>query len=167
MNNSRFTVRILISTWLVASLIISMFLKNETLASLLATRDNNIDSINDLMTTNMNGFILENSQFYNGFIKKHVKNHKNIFKPVNHNDIYSEESFIQILQGTHALIYVETKLKHIHMINYKYPLHLSKSRLYLLLRGFIMKKSIDKTIEEKIKKAFKLFNFKLIYFYYF
>ena len=130
-----------------------MFLKNETLATLVATTDNNVDSINDLITMKINGFILENSQFYNGFIKKHVKNHKDIFEPVNHNDIYSEQSFIQILQGTHALIYVETKLNHIYMINYKYPLHLSKSRLYLLLRGFIMKKSIDKIIEDKIKKA--------------
>ena len=134
-------------------MIISMFLKNQTLAKLLATTDNSIDSINHLITTKINGFILENSQFYNSFIKKHVKNHENIFKPVNHNDIYSEENFIQMLQGTHALIYVQNKFNHIYMINYKYPLHLSKSRLYLLLRGFIMKKSIDKIIEDKIKKA--------------
>ena len=129
-----------------------MILKNETLASLVATRDNNIDSISDLMTTKVKAFVFGKS-FYNEFIKKHIKNYQNKFQLTNHYDIYNEQNLIKILQGTHALIYDENYLNHIYMINYKYPLHLSKSRSYLYLRGFIMKKSIDKTIQDKIKKA--------------
>ena len=129
-----------------------MILKNETLASLVAIRDNNINSINDLMTTKVKAFVFGKS-FYNDLIKKQIKNYQNKFQLINHQNIYSEQTLIKILQGTHALIHDENKLNHYYMINYKYPLHLSKSRMYLFLRGFIMKKSIDKKIEDKMKKA--------------
>ena len=131
-----------------------MFLKNEILASLVATRDNNIDSISDLINSKINAIVYSHNSFYDYFIKKNVKNYQNRFKPVKFVDIYSEQTLIKILQGTHVLIHNENKLNHYHMINYKYPLHLSKSRLYLFLRGFIMKKSIDKKIQDKINKAY-------------
>ena len=132
---------------------ISMFLKNGILASLVATRDNNIDSISDLINSKINAIADGHSSIYYYFAKKNVKNYQNRFEPVEFMDVYSEKTLIKILQGTHALIHDENKLNHIYKINYKYPLHLSKSRLYLFLREFIMKKSIEKTIEEKIKKA--------------
>ena len=87
-------------------------------------------------------------RFKNLFSEKQIK-----IEPIDYRDIYSEEILMKILQGTHALIHVESKLKHIYMFNYKYPLHLSKSNSYLWPRGFIMKKSIEKTIGDKIKKA--------------
>ena len=136
------------------SLIISILLKNETLASLVATRDNNIDSISDLINSKIKVIVDGHSGFYHYFIKKNVKNYQNRFKPVKFIDIYSEQTLIKLLQGTHALLYHENNLKHIHMINYKYPLYLSKSGVYLLVRGFIMKKSIGKSIENKINKVY-------------
>ena len=153
-NNPKSTIRILISTWLMTSLIISMILKNEILASLLATRDNNIDSIHELINTKINAIVDGNSYFYKTFKEECVGKPIRI-EPVEYKEIYSEKTLFNILKGTHALIYVQHRLNHIYMINYKYPLHLSKSKsgTYLLLRGFIMKKSIDKEIENKIKKA--------------
>ena len=128
-------------------------MKNEILASLVATRDNNINSLNDLMGVKLNAFVLNPSNFYNDFIKTRIPNYQHTFQPVNYKQLYSQQTLVKILKGTHALIYVENKLNHIYMINYKYPLYLSRSGLFLLLRGFIMKKSIDKTIQDKIKKA--------------
>ena len=129
-----------------------MILKNHVLVSLISTRDNNIDSLNDLSTRQFNAFVDGNNSFYwrfkDLFVEKQIQ-----FEPIDYRDIYSEKILMKILQGTHALIHVESKLKHIYRFNYKYPLHLSKSNSYLWPRGFIMKKSIEKTIGDKIKKA--------------
>ena len=100
----------------------------------------------------INAFVDGNNSFYwrfkNLFVEKQIK-----IELIDYRDIYSEKTLMKILQGTHVLIHVEDKLKHIYMFNYKYPLHLSKSNSYLWPKGFIMKKSIEKTIEDKIKKA--------------
>ena len=134
------------------SLIFSMILKNEILVSLISTRDNNIDSLNDLSTSQINVFADGNNSFYrrfkNLFVEKQIQ-----IEPIDYRDIYSEKTLTKILKGTHVLIHVESELKYICMFNYKYPLHLSKSNSYLWPKGFIMKKSIEKTIEDKIKKA--------------
>ena len=134
------------------SLIFSIILKNEILESLISTRDNNIDSLNDLSTSQINAFVDGNNSFYlrfkNLFIEKQIQ-----IELIDYGDIYSKKTLTKILKGTHVLIHVERELKHIYMFNYKYPLHLSKSNSYLWPRGFIMKKSIEKTIEDKIKKA--------------
>ena len=133
------------------SLIFSMIFKNEILASLMSTRDNNINSLNDLSTSQMNAFVNGNHSFYwrskSLFFEKQIQ-----VELIDFRDIYSEKTLIQILKGTHVLIHAESELNHIYMFNYKYPLHLSKSNSYLWSKGIIMKKSIDKTIEEKIKK---------------
>ena len=134
------------------SLIFSMILKNEILVSLISTRDNNIDSLNDLSTRQINAFVDGNNSFYRRFKDLFVEKQISI-EPIDYRDIFSEKILIKVMQGTHVLIHVESELKHIYMFNYKYPLHLSKSNSYLWPRGFIMKKSIEKTIEDMIKKA--------------
>ena len=134
------------------SLIFSLILKNEILVSLISTRDNNIDSLNDLIKTQINTIVDVNSSFYrrfkNEFLKKQIR-----IEPIDYKNIFKEKTITKILYGTHALVLSENRLKHVYMLNYKYPLHKSKSNANLFPRGIIMKKSIDKTIEENIKKA--------------
>ena len=132
-------------------MIISMFFKNDILASLVATRENNIDSMNDLMTTKIKTIVDRNSIVYRGLNEENKQNVK--FENLEYMDIFSQRTLIKILQGTHALIYGDDRLLHIQQINYKFPLHISKTREHVYLGGYIMKKSIDKTIEENIKNA--------------
>ena len=139
-------------------MLISVILKNEILASLVATRDNNIDSIDDLSNRKVNAIVLANSSQSRRLTEENRKFNKlnqiNI-ESVGYRDIFSQKTLIKLMQGTHALVYSESRLIHIHNLDYKHTLHVSEitSRSQLWLSGFIMKKKIDKTIEMKIKRA--------------
>lgn len=128
-----------------------MILKNVILASLVATRDNHIDSIDDLMRSKLKAIVLANTTHH---IWLSNQKHQIKFEAVQYKDVFSDKILIKILQGTHALLYYENNLVHFDaMLNHKYHLHLSESKKQLYLSGFIMRKSIDNTIERKIKRS--------------
>ena len=139
-----------------------MILKNKILTSLVATMDNNIDSIDDLIRSKLKAIVLVNTTHHiwlsnqNKKFKSQRSNQKHQiqFEAVEYEDVFSDKILIKILQGTHVLLYYENNLVHFDaMLNQKYPLHLSKSKKQLYLPGFIMRKSIDNTIERKIKRS--------------
>lgn len=139
-----------------------MILKNKILTSLVATMDNNIDSIDDLIRSKLKAIVLANTTHHIWLSnqKKKFKSqrsnqkHQIQFEAVEYEDVFSDKILIKILQGTHVLLYYENNLVHFDaMLNQEYPLHLSKSKKQLYLPGLIMRKSIDNTIERKIKRS--------------
>lgn len=135
-------------------MVLSMILKNEVLRSLVATKENNIHSINDMISMKINAIVIANSSQHLRILEENSKTKNKInIETITFNDIFNDKTLVKILNGTHAVIYGETSTVDLFKLNYKYPLHLSMSENQRLMSAFVMKKSLDEQIQRKINKA--------------
>lgn len=154
--------RTIIISWIIGSMIVSFYLKNDIRAKFLSGKDVLIDSLNDLEATDVGIFVYQQS-FQHRTLKPLIGSER--LELIEWTDIWSQKVVRSIMKNTHVLVYESGRLDTILKFNNQFPLYLSRHNQDLRIRSFVMQKNVSKVFKKQIDNLAQLLTVSGLFYY--